>query len=147
MVSQKLKSHFHLHCLVPGGAISDDSQHWNPCETDYLFCVKALSKVFRGKYIEYLKAAYQNGELSLKGILSPYKNQDEFKLLINSLFKNNWVVYIKKSIDRPEFVIKYLGRYTHRVAIANQRIVSLKDGLVTFTLKNRNTNTIEEEVH
>jgi hypothetical protein len=143
---QKLKSHFHLHCLVPGGAVSDDSQHWNPCKTDYLFSVKALSKVFRGKYIEYLKAAYHNGELSLKGILSPYKNQDEFKLLVNSLFKNNWVVYIKESIDRPEFVIKYLGRYTHRVAISNQRIVSLKDGLVTFTRKNRNTNTIEEEV-
>lgn len=143
---QTLKPHFHLHCLVPGGAVSFETQQWNPCKTNYLFSVKALSKVFRGKYIAYLKTAYQNDELNLKGILSSYKNQDKFKLLMNSLFKHNWVVYIKEPIDKPEFVLKYLGRYTHRVAIANNRIVSLKDGMVTFTRKNRKTNTIEEEV-
>ncbi len=142
---QQLNPHFHLHCLVPGGAVSEDFQQWNPCKTKYLFNVKALSKVFRGKYVEYLKKAYQNGKLNLSGILTQYKSPKKFKQLINALFKNDWVVYIKKPMDKPEYVLKYLGRYTHRVAISNQRIVSLKDSLVTFTRKNRQTNTIEKE--
>ncbi len=142
---QLLNAHFHLHCLVPGGAVSKDWQHWHPCKKKYLFNVKALSLVFRGKFIAHMKAANKKDQLCFPGILVPFKKPGKFNSLINSLYGKKWVVYIKKPINRPEFIIKYLGRYTHRVAISNQRIVTLKDGMVTFTCKNRETNKIRKE--
>jgi len=142
---QLLNAHFHLHCLVPGGAVSFDQQNWHPCKDDYLFSVKALSLVFRGKFIDLMKAAYKKDELCFPGILAPFEKHSRFKQLVDSLYTKKWVVYIKEPIDRPEFVIKYLGRYTHRVAISNQRIISLKEGMVTFTRKNRKTNKICNE--
>jgi hypothetical protein len=142
---QLLKAHFHLHCLVPGGAVSRDWQNWHPCKNEYLFNIEALSLVFRGKFIDHMKAAYKKDELCFPGILVPFEESNKFKQLINSLFKKKWVVYIKKPIERPEFIIKYLGRYTHRVAISNLRIISLKKGVVTFTRKNRKTNKICNE--
>lgn len=142
---QLLKPHFHLHCLVPGGAVSFDWQKWHPCKHEYLFHVEALSLVFRGKFIDLMNAAYQNDTLCFPGILVPFKKPGRFKKLVDSLCGKKWVVYSKESIDRPEFVVKYLGRYTHRVAISNQRIVSLKKGMVTFTYKNRDTDTICKE--
>jgi hypothetical protein len=142
---QLLQTHFHLHCLVPGGAVSEDWQNWHPCKKKYLFNVKALSLVFRGKFIDHLRAAYKQDKLYFPGILAPLKNPGRFKQLINSLYGKKWVVYIKKPIERPEFIIKYLGRYTHRVAISNQRILSLKEGMVTFTRKNRDINKIIKE--
>ncbi len=142
---QLLNTHFHLHCLVPGGAVTDDWQNWHPCKNKYLFNIEALSFVFRGKFIDHMKAAYKNDLLCFPGILSPFKKSSRFKQLVNSLYNKKWVVYIKKPIERPEFIIKYLGRYTHRVAISNQRITSLKKGMVTFTRKNRDTNKIIKE--
>jgi len=142
---QLLYSHFHLHCLVPGGAVSFDRQNWHPCKNKYLFNVKALSLVFRGKFIDHMKAAYIKKKLRFPGILIPFTKPSRFKQLVDSLYGKKWIVYIKKPIERPEFIIKYLGRYTHRVAISNQRIVSLKEGMVTFTRKNRDTNKIIKE--
>ncbi len=142
---QLLNAHFHLHCLVPGGAVSEDWQKWNPCKNNYLFNIEALSLVFRSKFIDHMKAAYKNNQLHLNGILSPLKQHNRFKQLIGTLYKKNWVVYIKEPIGQPEFILKYLGRYTHRVAISNQRILSLKDGVVSFTRKNRKTNKIVKE--
>jgi hypothetical protein len=110
-----------------------------------LFSVKALSLVFRGKFVELMKAAYKKDELFFPGILAPFEKPGRFKQLVDSLYGKKWVVYIREPIDRPEFVIKYLGRYTHRVAISNQRIVSLKEGMVTFTYKNRDTDKICKE--
>ena len=142
---QLLNAHFHLHCLVPGGAVSEDWQKWNPCKNNYLFSVEALSHVFRSKYIDHMKAAYKNNELHLNGILSPLKQPNRFKQLVGTLYKKNWIVYIKKPMGQPELILKYLGRYTYRVAISNQRILSLKDGTVSFTRKNRKTNKIVKE--
>ena len=142
---QLLNTHFHLHCLVPGGAVSGDWQNWHPCKGEYLFSVKALSLVFRGKFIEHMKTAYKEDKLCFPGKLTPFAKSHMFRQLVNSLYKKKWVVYIKKPVERPEFIIKYLGRYTHRVAISNQRIVSLKEGMVTFTYKNRNTGKICKE--
>lgn len=142
---QLLNAHFHLHCLVPGGAVSFDWQNWYPCKHEYLFNVEALSLVFRGKFIDLMNAAYKNDMLCFPGILAPFKKPGRFKKLVDSLYTKKWVVYIKEPIDRPEFVIKYLGRYTHRVAISNQRIVSLKEGMVTFTYKHRDSDTICKE--
>ncbi|MCP4113269.1 MAG: IS91 family transposase [Desulfobacteraceae bacterium] len=142
---QLLKSHFHLHCLIPGGAISKDLQSWRPCKNRYLFNIEALSLVFRGKFIEHMKAAYKNDTLCFKGILAPFKKPERFGQLVNSLYRNKWVVYGKKSMNRPEFVIKYLGRYAYRIAISNQRIVSLNKGVVTINCKNRKTNMIVQK--
>jgi len=142
---QLLSTHFHLHCLVPGGAVSFDWRTWHPCKNKYLFNVEALSLVFRGKFVDHLKTAYKNDTLCFPGILAPFKKPGRFKQLVDSLYGKKWVVYIKKPIGRPEFIIKYLGRYTHRVAISNQRIVSLKKGMVTFTRKNRDTDKIIKE--
>ena len=139
---QLLNAHFHLHCLVPGGAVSEDWQEWHPCKNKYLFNIEALSLVFRGKFIAHLKTAYKKDMLCFPGILTPFKKSGRFGHLIDSLYSKKWVIYIKKPVERPEFILKYLARYTHRVAISNQRILSLKDGMVTFTRKDRKTKRI-----
>lgn len=140
---QRLNAHFHLHCLIAGGAITEDGKDFKPCTHGYLFNEEALGLVFRGKFMEYMSQAYQSGSLTLPGICAPYERPEKFKQFTNNLFLHNWVVSVQKPITRPEFVLEYLGRYTHRVAISNQRIISLKDGLVTLTYKNRKTNKID----
>jgi hypothetical protein len=93
-----------------------------------------MSEVFRGKFLDLMTKAYRN-----KGLASSL-NPDQFKKLKESLYSKKWVVYIQKPIKRPEYVLEYLGRYTHRVAISNHRIISVDDGKVTFKYKNRKTN-------
>jgi len=117
---------------------TDDS--WQSTKNTYLFNVKALSKAFRGKFLDYMTKAYQNGALKFKGASAPFESPEQFEQLTKSLYSKKWVVYIQKPIKNPEYVLEYLGRYTHRVAISNHRIVSVKDGKVTFKYKNRKTN-------
>ena len=135
---QLLNAHFHLHCLIPGGVLKTDGS-WCPCNQAYLFNVKALSLTFRGKFIHHLTEAYEAGKLKFPGIMAPFQHPDRFNQLKKSLYSKKWVVHMKRPIDCPEYVLEYLGRYTHRVAISNHRIVSLKDGMVTFKYKNRQT--------
>jgi len=130
---QQLNAHFHLHCLIPGGVLKTDGS-WETTQKAYLFNVKAMSKVFRGKFLDLMTKAYRK-----KGLVSPL-NADQFKKLKESLYSKKWVVYIQKPIKRPEYVLEYLGRYTHRVAISNHRIISVDDGKVSFKYKNRKTN-------
>ncbi|MCP4717998.1 MAG: IS91 family transposase [Desulfobacteraceae bacterium] len=127
---QQLNAHFHLHCLIPGGVLKTDGS-WEKTQKAYLFNVKAMSKVFRGKFLDLMTKAYRKKGLAV--------NPDQFKKLKESLYSKNWVVYIQKPIKRPEYVLEYLGRYTHRVAISNHRIISVDDGKVTFKYKNRKT--------
>jgi len=141
---QLLNAHFHLHCLTPGGAVSDDWTRWIACKNDYLFNHEALSLVFRGKFIDHMKKAYKKGKLHFPGRCASYKTPQGFKQLIDSLYSKKWVVHVKESIKRSEYVLEYLGRYTHRVAISNHRLVSLEDGKVTFTYKNRKTEQIQQ---
>jgi len=141
---QLLNAHFHLHCLIPGGAVSEDCSEWIPCKHDYLFSHEALSLVFRGKFIDHLNTAYKKGKLHFTGKCVSYKSPQGFKKLINSLYSKNWVVHLKEPIKHSEYVLEYLGRYTHRVAISNHRLVSLEDGKVTFTYKNRKTEQIQQ---
>jgi hypothetical protein len=131
---QKLNAHFHLHCLVAGGVVSKDKKRFISC-TDYLFNEEALSLVFRGKFIQCMSLACQKGKLKLAA--------DAYKRLKNTLFTKTWVVSVRDPVKQPEHVLEYLARYTHRVAIANSRIKSLKDGMVTFTAKDRKKNRIE----
>jgi len=135
---QLLHAHFHLHCLIPGGVLKPDGS-WQPCKHAYLFNVKALSLTFRGKFIDHLTEVYQAGKLKFPGISAPFQKPDRFNQLKKSLCSKRWVVHMKQAIDRPQYVLEYLGRYTHRVAISNHRIVSLKDAMVTFKYKNRHT--------
>jgi hypothetical protein len=136
---QRLNAHFHLHCLIAGGAMTQNGKSFKPYKKDYLFNEEALGLVFRGKFIEYMSQAYQSGSLTLPGICAPYERPEKFKQLKKKLYCHKWVASVQEPIRRPDYVLEYLGRYTHRVAISNQRIISLKDALVTFTYKNRKT--------
>ena len=133
---QKLHAHFHLHCLVAGGAVSKDKKRWLPVKNDYLFNEEALSRVFCGKFMEHLGHVRKTG--ALKFTAGAYGN---FK---NMLYAKNWVVSVRDPVNRPEQVLEYLARYTHRVAIANSRIKKLENAMVSFTAKNRKKNRTEQ---
>jgi len=122
---QTLKDHFHLHCLVPAGALSFDRSRWIACRKNFLFPVKALSLVFRGKFLDLLKQAVDQGKIQAAS--------QELK----ELRKKNWVVYAKKPFGSPQTVLDYLGRYTHRVALSNDRILSAQNGQVTLSFRDR----------
>ena len=131
---QKLNAHFHLHCLVAGGVMSKDKKCWLPVKNDYLFNEEALSQVFRGKFMQRFKKARKTSLFKFVG-----RSFGNFK---NKLYAKNWVVSVRDPVKRPEHVLEYLARYTHRVAIANSRIKKLENGMVSFTIKNRkNTKT------
>jgi hypothetical protein len=122
---QKLQDHFHLHCLVPAGALALDQSRWIGARQNFLFPVKALSLVFRGKFLDRLKHAGKKGKI------------ETTSESLKALRKNNWIVYAKKPCGSPQTVLDYLGRYTHRVAISNDRILALENGQVTFTYRDR----------
>jgi len=130
---QKLNAHFHLHCLIVGGAISNDGNRFLPCKKNYLFNQEALSLVFRGKYIDLLTRAVKRGEISFGNGYESFKNK---------LYTHKWVISVRKPIKRPYHVLEYIARYTHRVAIANSRIKSLDQGKVIFNTKDRKKDKI-----
>jgi len=137
---QRLLDHIHLHCVIPGGVLSPDKTKWIPTPENYLFNVEALSMVFRGKFIASLQKAYANSELEFPGDTAKYATAEGFSELIRRLRSKDWVVYSKKPFAGPEQVLDYLGRYTHRIAISNNRIVDVKDGKVTFNYRDRKDN-------
>jgi hypothetical protein len=132
---QKLKAHFHLHCLVAAGVVSKDSKRFIASSGSYLFNQQALSLVFRAKFMQRMGLACQSNKLRFVA--------DAYRKLKNTLFTKKWVVSVRDPVNQPQHVLEYLARYTHRVAIANSRIKSLKDSMVTFTAKNRKKNRIE----
>ena len=138
--SQTLMDHFHLHCIVPGGALSADKTRWAPARDSYLFRVESLAKEFRKRYLQKLEKAFLHGKLIFPGNTQIYGCRRRCKTLLQSLFRTTWIVYAKRPFAGPEQVLEYLGRYTHRVAISNNRIVSMENGKVTFTYKDRKCN-------
>jgi hypothetical protein len=134
---QKLLSHIHLHCVIPAGVLSSDGKRWIHSRKNFLFPVKALSKVFRGRFIDYLKKAFVKGDLIFPGQMAYLAVEEKFLQLIKQLWKKDWVVYSKAPFNGHEKVLDYLGRYTHRVAIANHRIVKVEAGQVTFRYRDR----------
>ena len=138
--SQTLMDHFHLHCIVPGGALSADKTRWAPARDSYLFRVESLAKEFRKRYLQKLEKAFLHGKLIFPGNTQIYGCRRKFKTLLQSLSRTTWIVYAKRPFAGPEQVLEYLGRYTHRVAISNNRIVSMENGKVTFTYKDRKCN-------
>jgi hypothetical protein len=132
---QKLDLHPHLHCVVPGGGISLDGQRWVRCLPGFFMPVRLLSRKFRGTFLAFLKEAHRNGELTLAGRLQPLESDRAFRSWLGPLYDKEWVVYAKPPWKGPEYALKYLARYTHRVAIGNSRLQSIDDGRVAFTYK------------
>ena len=130
---QKLNRHVHLHCVVTGGALATDGSRWIPANPKFLFPVRALSKVFRGKFLDSLNLAIERQRLPLD---HPFRSQT-WPGLRDALYRKDWVVYAKRPFGGPEQVLAYLGRYTHRVAISNHRILALQDGMVHFRWRDR----------
>jgi hypothetical protein len=132
---QNLEHHPHVHCVVPGGGLSPDGSRWIACEPGFFLPVRVLSRVFRGKFLAMLRDAFDRGRLSFHGKLRALRDADEFRRRLAASAQTEWVVYAKPPFGGPEHVLKYLARYTHRVAISNRRLVALEDGEVTFHWK------------
>lgn len=130
--NQKLSLHPHVHCVIPAGGLSLDHTHWVKSQNRFFLPLKVLSRVFRGKFVAGLKQAFQNGRLHFHGKLASLAQPKTFAAWLRLLFRKDWVVYAKRPFGGPEYVLQYLGRYTHRVAISNHRLVSFTDGKVTF---------------
>jgi rubredoxin len=130
--SQKLNIHPHVHCVVPAGGLSLDHTRWVRSPDHYFLPKRVLRKVFRGKFVDALEQAFQNGQLRFEGDLKLLAQPKIFAAWLRPLYRQPWVVYLKRPFGGPQYVLHYLGRYTHRVAISNHRLVSLTDGQVTF---------------
>lgn len=133
---QNLMHHPHVHCVVPGGGLSPDGSAWIPSREDFFLPVRVLSKVFRGKFIILIRKAYRHGQLTFHGKLTELSQSDRFDQEITKAVNRDWVVYAKRPFGGPEQVLKYLARYTHRVAISNHRLISMENDTVTFRWKN-----------
>ena len=130
--NQKLQIHPHVHCVVPAGGLSLDHTRWIPSPPRFFLPRPVLRRVFRGKFVAGLKSAFQHQQLHFCGDLALLAQPKTFASWLRPLFRKNWVVYCKPPFGGPEYVLQYLGRYTHRVAISNYRLISLADGQVTF---------------
>jgi len=135
--SQTLTHHPHVHCVAPGGGLSADRSRWIRSKPNFLLPVRVLSKVFRGKFLDGLRRAHAKGELRFGGSTSRLADPAEFERWVWGLRKTDWVVYAKKPFGSPEQVLKYLARYTHRVAISNRRLVAMTETTVTLRHRDR----------
>ena len=130
--NQKLQLHPHVHCVVPAGGLSLDHTRWIRSRPRFFLPIAVLRRVFRGKFVAALKSAFEHDQLHFSGNLARLAQPKIFASWLRPLFRKDWVVYSKPPFGGPEYVLQYLGRYTHRVAISNHRLVSLADGQVTF---------------
>ena len=131
---QQLRPHFHLHCLIAAGALAEDASRWIAGGRQFLFPVRGLSKMFRGKFLAGLKELLEKRALDLTESLVDSIGQRQ---LVNRLFNKPWVVYSKAPFAGPAKLLDYLSRYTHRVALTNNRLVDNRNGQVTFTYRDR----------
>ena len=132
---QTLEQHLHLHCLVLGGALARDRSRWLPAKPGFLFPVRALARVFRGKYLAGLRQAFARGELRFAGSVAGLAEPAAFAAFLATCRATDWVVYAKPPFAGPAQVLEYLGRYTHRVALSNDRLLSVDDDQVRFRWK------------
>ena len=135
--TQKLEYHPHLHCIVPDGGLT--SHGWKTGTGKFLFLVKNLSNVFKGKFCDGLKVLYAKGELKNES-----RNEYDFDRYLTSLKSKKWVVHSKPGFKGKESVLEYLGRYTHKIAISNYRLISLKGGEVTFSYRDRRAGDVKK---
>jgi hypothetical protein len=132
---QNLHFHPHLHCIVPGGGLSADHDRWIPSRPGFFLPVEVVSRLFRRLFPEALEKAYAAGQLQFFGDLEPLRDPPAFARYLAPLKNADWVVYAKPPFGGPQQVLQYLGRYTHRVAISNRRLLALEEGRVSFQWK------------
>ena len=132
---QSLLHHPHLHCVVTGGGLSRDGHRWIACKPGFFLPVRVLSRLFRRLFLEHLEKAFEAGQLKFFSGLQNLSEHDAFRRYLAPLRKAEWVVYAKPPFAGPEQVLDYVGRYTHRVAISNNRLVAIEDGKVAFRWK------------
>ena len=132
---QNLMFHPHLHCVVPGGGLSPDGQRWIACRRSFFLPVRVLSRRFRRLFVESLEKAFDEGQLKFFSSLQELDDRKAFLRYLAPLRKKKWVVYAKKPFAGPQQVLDYVGRYTHRVAISNNRIRNIESGQITFRYK------------
>ena len=145
--TRELKFHAHIHCIVTGGGLHADGARWlNAHNQGYLFPVEVLAKLFRGKLMAALAGAYEAGHLDLAGACAELANPRAFARLKDKLYKTKWHAYAKEPFAGPEQVFQYLGRYTHKVGISNQRLLALTDDGVHFSTKDKATLMLTPDV-
>ena len=132
---QQLQHHPHLHCVLPAGGIAPDGSHWVSCRPDFFLPVRVLSRRFRRLFLDGLEQLYDRHQLTLAGRCRQLAELKPWKRLLRTLREKEWVVYVKEPIQDPQYVLKYLARYVHRVAISNHRLLALEDSQVTFRYK------------
>ena len=132
---QNLLHHPHLHCVVPGGGLSPDQERWVSCRRGFFLPVRVLSELFRRLFLEYLEDAFYKNQLRFPGSIGHLQDAFAFDEFLRAHERREWVVYAKPPFGGPQRALEYLGRYTHRVAISNHRLLSLEDGHVTFQWK------------
>jgi Putative transposase/Transposase zinc-binding domain len=143
--NQKLQIHPHVHCVVPAGGLSLDHTHWVRSRRPRFFLpLPVLRRRFRGKFVAALKSAFQHRQLHFSGELALLAQPKTFAAWLRPLFRKHWVVYCKPPFGGPQYVLQYLGRYTHRVAISNHRLISLADGQVSFRWRDSAHNNKQE---
>jgi hypothetical protein len=130
--NQRLQHHPHIHCVLAAGGLAPDHSRWISSHRSFFLPVKVLSRVFRGKFVAGLRTAFRQGTLQFHGHLIPLAQTPTFAFWLRLLFRHDWIVYAKPPFGGPEHALRYLGNYTHRVAISNHRLVALTDGDVTF---------------
>src|SRR6516164_6195674 len=130
--NQQLLLHPHVHCVVPAGGLAPDHSRWVAAPDGFFLSVKVLSRVFRGKFVAGLRCLHARRRLVFPGTLNAFEPLEQFSAFLRTLFRADWVVYSKRPFGGAQHVVQYLGRYTHRVAISNHRLVSLDQGKVTF---------------
>ena len=130
--NQKLQHHPHVHSVVPAGGLAPDHSRWIDSQRKFFLPVDVLKEVFRGKFVEGLRELHAKGKLGFQGTLAPLQNPKAFAAWLRPLFRSPWVVYAKRPFGGAQHALRYLGQYTHRVAISNHRLVALTHGMVTF---------------
>ncbi len=140
--TRKLDFHPHVHLVVTGGGLAMDGENWINSKSDFLFPVRVISSLFKGKFLHALARAYSKGELEFAGNCANLSNPNNFNALKNKLYNMIWVVHCKEPFGGPAAVFEYLGRYTHRVAISNERLISINDLEIKFFTKNGNSTTL-----
>ena len=144
--NQKLMDHFHLHCIIPAGALSFDRKRWTGTRRKYLFRIQSLAKEFKRRYLAKLERAYKKNRLTFPGKIARLQGEKQFLTFIETLRSKQWITYAKQPFGGPEQVLEYLGRYTHRVAITNNRIIAIDDGQVRFRYRDRSDGNKEKEL-
>ena len=143
--SRKMHLHPHLHCIVTGGGLSEDDARWLSTKKDFLFPVRVLSRLFRGKLLDGLRTLHREGQLELSGPCEALADPDAFAEIIAELYDIDWNVYAKQPFGGPDAVFAYLGQYTHRVAISNFRLRTFDGEQVTFATKDGGTETVSAD--